>query len=327
MTSFESFDWDNLKVFVQTARAGNLSAAAKRLKVDQSTVSRRVALLETALGAALFERQTSGLRLTELGERLLRHAERVESAVIALQEEIVDDEKAAPARVRLATMEGIASLYLAQRLAPLRRTHPGLGIELVTSPQTVYVHRREADLFLSFFKPTGRGLISTQVGRFRLRLYASREYLEERGLPTTVSDLRRHAFVSYIEDLIQVDAVRWLDDVIDDPSILFRSNSMIAQMNAAAGGAGLVLLPDFATDRRHDLIPVLPREAVTTRELWMNVHCDLQYAQRVRTIARYLTALFANDPMMQIEQPKQLVPTELLPCIRDLARDGEKTRW
>ncbi|TDR93457.1 LysR family transcriptional regulator [Enterovirga rhinocerotis] len=299
MASFESFDWDNLKVFVQTARAGNLSAAAKRLRIDQSTVSRRVAQLESSLGSALFSRQTNGLRLTDLGERLLRHAERVESAVIALQEDISDEDEAIAGRVRLATMEGIASLYLARRLADLKQKHPCVQLELVTSPQTVYVNRREADLFLSFFRPDGRGLISSHVGRFRLYLYGSPGYLAERGVPTCEADLANHVYVSYIEDLIQVDAVKWLDDVVEQPDVVFHSNSMIAQMNAAAGGAGLVLLPEFAVEGRTDLVQVLPEAVSTTRDLWINVHCDLQYAQRIRSVARYLAALFAADPKMQ----------------------------
>ena len=302
MAGFEKFDWDNLKVFVETARAGNLSTAAKRLRIDQSTVSRRLANLESALGTAVFERQAGGLRLTGVGERLKRHAERVESAVLAFQEEMSGDDAGATGRVRLATMEGIASLYLAGRLAGFRRQHPRLEVELLTSPQNVYVARREADLFLSFFQPTGRGLVSRRMGRFRLNLYASRGYLDEHGTPRRTSDLRRHAFVSYISDLIQVDAVRWLDDVIRDPQIVFRSNSMIAQMSAAADGAGIVLLPEFASAHRTDLIQILPGDATTTREIWMNVHCDLQYARRIQAVTRYLSALFAADPAMQIAE-------------------------
>jgi DNA-binding transcriptional LysR family regulator len=293
-------DWDNLKIFLQTARAGNLTAAARRLKIDQSTVSRRVASLEIAVGSAVFERHPGGLRLTDFGERLLRHAERVESAVLALQQEIADGDVSASGVVRLATMEGIASLYLAQRLAGLKRKYPRISIELVTSPQTVYVNRREADLFLSFFRPCGQGLISSLVGRFQLHLFGSEPYFRDRGMPSSAAELSDHVFVSYVDDLIQVDAVKWLEEVVDDPSIAFRSNSMIAQMNAASGGAGLVLLPEFAVEGRGDLLPVLRDEVATTRELWLNVHCDLQFSRRIRVVSRYLRELLASDPKMNI---------------------------
>jgi DNA-binding transcriptional LysR family regulator len=113
MDDFNSLDWDDLKVFLHAARGGSLGSAAKRLRVDQSTISRRVAHLECTLGMALFERLPSGLRVNEAGERLLCHAERIESAVIAMREDAQCGGSRMAGRVRLATMEGIASLYLA----------------------------------------------------------------------------------------------------------------------------------------------------------------------------------------------------------------------
>lgn len=300
MHALDLLDWDDLKVFLNAARGGSLAGAAKRLRVDQSTVSRRLAHLEAALGLALFERVPSGLRLSEAGQRLLRHAERVESAVIALGEEVCPLAGQAGGRVRLATMEGIASLYLAERFGALREAYPDLTVELVTSSQTVYVNRREADLFLSFFRPPGQGLISEQVGRFRLGLYGAPDYLARTGMPDSLAELHRHDFVSYVDDLIQVDCVRWLDDVTRDRRTVFHSTSMIAQKHAAAGGLGLVLLPSFAVSARDNLVPVLPEAATTARDVWLNVHSDLQFAPRIRAVASFLKAVFRADPSMQI---------------------------
>jgi DNA-binding transcriptional LysR family regulator len=305
MASFDNLDWDDLKVFLQAARVGNFSGAARRLRIDHSTVSRRIANLEMVLGFSVFERQQSGLRVNDLGERLLRHAESIESAVFALKEEISGGDASASSRVRLATMEGIASLYLARRFARFRETHPSITVELVTSPQTVYVNRREADLFLSFFKPPGQGLVSQRLGRFRLNLYASATYLERCGTPASRDDLGDHDYVSYITDLIQVDTVRWLDDVIRSPRIVFQSNSMIAQLNAASGGMGLVLLPEFAVEGRSDLVPLLKDVVGTTRELWINVHTDLQYAARVKAVVGFLKQTFTADAIMQVEDPRR----------------------
>ncbi|MGO9358494.1 MAG: LysR family transcriptional regulator [Xanthobacteraceae bacterium] len=298
---FDTLNWDDLRVFLHAARAGNLSQTAKRLRLDHSTVSRRISQMESSLGIAVFERHRTGLKLNEVGERLLRHAERVESAVIAIREEAsTGNTEDLAGTVRLATMEGIASLYLAQRFSNLRRAAPRLTVELVTSPQTVYVHKREADLFVSFFRPPGPGLISERIGKFRLGLFASRSYLDCYGVPGSLRDLGDHWFVSYIEDLIQVESVRWLADVIEDPRVAFHSNSMIAQMNAAAGGLGIVLLPSFASAGCPDLVAVLPDVATTTREVWLNVHSDLQFAPRIRAVGTFLRNTFRQDPAMQV---------------------------
>lgn len=301
MADFNSLDWDDLKVFLHAARGKSLGSAARRMRIDQSTVSRRIAHLESTLGIALFERLPSGLRVNEAGDRLLCHAERIESAVIAMREDVQCGDGRMAGRVRLATMEGIASLYLASRLARLRHKHPNLIVELLTSPQTVSTNRREADLFLSFFQPTGPGMVSERLGCFQLGLYASRDYLDHRGTPDNTLELRQHDFVTYIDDLIQLDSVRWLDDIIRNPAVSFHSNSMIAQMNAAAGGLGLVLLPSFAAAGRSDLVPVLHDRVFTTRDIWINVHTDLQFVPRIRAVLGFLKSTLKASPMMQIE--------------------------
>jgi DNA-binding transcriptional LysR family regulator len=305
MQDFNPLDWDDLKVFLHAARGGSLGSAAKRLRVDQSTISRRIAHLEGTIGMALFERLPSGLRVNEAGERLLCHAERIESAVIAMREDVQGGGGRMAGRVRLATMEGIASLYLASRLSHLRQQYPDLTVELLTSSQTVSVNRREADLFLSFFMPTGLGMVSEKLGCFQLGLYGSRGYLDREGMPDSPADLMRHCFVTYIDDLIQLNSVRWLDDIVTNPKVSFHSNSMIAQMNAAAGGLGLVLLPSFAVEGRTDLVPVLHDRLSTTRELWINVHNDLQFVSRIRAVSGFLKAMLKADPMMQVDKSER----------------------
>jgi DNA-binding transcriptional LysR family regulator len=86
-----------------------------------------------------------------------------------------------------------------------------------------------------------------------------------------------------------------------NPTVSFHSNSMIAQMNAAAGGLGLVLLPSFAADGRDDLVPMLHDRLSTTREVWINVHSDLQFVPRIRAVSGFLKTMFKADPMMQVE--------------------------
>jgi len=309
MTAQDPLDWDDLKIFLQAVRAGNLAGAARRLRVDHSTVSRSIAHLEAAFGFSIFERQPSGLRLNEAGERLLLHAENVETAIVLLKEEMGESNAVFAGHVRLATMEGIASLYLAKRLAQLKEKIPAITVELVTSPQTVYVNRREADLFLSFFKPPGQGLVSEMVGRFKLQLYGSSTYFERRGRPTCAAELEDHDYVTYVADLIQVDSVRWLDDVIAAPKIVFYSTSMIAQMYAASAGLGLVLLPEFAVTGRDHLAPILADEVFTTRELWLNVHNELQFAPRIKAVANFLRQAFKRDPLMQVAERPQTVRT------------------
>ncbi|MEY3982130.1 MAG: hypothetical protein RLZZ281_999 [Pseudomonadota bacterium] len=291
--SLERLNWDDLRLFLAVARAGSLAQASKRLGFDISTVSRRLAQLEEGLGGILFERSRSGLKRTALAEEVVFHAQRVESGVIGLLDAAA--QKGISGVVRVAMMEGFGSLYLARKLTPFIASNPNLQIELVTSPCTVNVTRREADIFLSFFELDGRGLHCEQIGEFSLFLYGSDDYLERHGTPKNIDALADHSFVTYVEDLIQLDAVRWLSEVIDNPKVAVCSSSMVAQISFAEAGAGLVLLPRFSVSSSSCLKPVLPDVVRVTRPLFLSTPRDLREVDRVTSVMSCIRTIVGQD--------------------------------
>lgn len=291
--SIERLDWDDLRVFLDVARVGSLTKAARVLKVDHSTVSRRLSRLEFAIGATLFERSRGGVTLTEMGVAVMRRADELAAGIRNLRADVSGSSTAGV--VRLATMEGIASLWLTPRLHVLQARAPDLRLELVTSAQQVRVNRREADLFLSFFRPTGRNLTSARLGRFTTSLWASPDYVKQHGTPKSAGDLARHAFVGYIEELVVVDAVRWLEELVPDPQLVFTSNSMISQLGAARGGLGIVCLPSFSGAAQSGLVKILPNALQGQRELWLSVHADLAASPRIKVVTDTLQSLIAGD--------------------------------
>lgn len=287
--------WDDLKIFLAVGRHQTLSAAARDLKVDDSTVSRRIAQLESSFGETLMVRGRAGVTLTPRGEELLQHLHDMERSALAATSSCSPRDRGNPrGRVRVATMEGIATLYLARQFIEMRERYPLLEVELVTSGQAVNVSRREADVFLSFFRPEGRGLHVEAVGQFALHLYGSPQYLARHGTPATPDDLGRHTFVSYIEDVIQLDTVRWLKELVPNPHVVFHSSSMLAQLSAAAAGGGLTMQPSFAKAEQLGLVRVLPGCAVR-RELWLSVHQDLEYTPRIRAVLEYMRMILRRD--------------------------------
>jgi DNA-binding transcriptional LysR family regulator len=291
----EDMDWDDLRIFLAVMRTETLSHAAKRLKLDHSTVCRRIAQLELCLGGSLFQRHRTGLKPTELAISIVENADAVEMAVMSMRESLSGNSQEPAGAVRIAMMEGIGSLYLSRHMTPFLKKYPKIKLELVTSAQILNINRREAEIFLSFFEPTGRNLHCERVGTITLNIYGAESYFAEYGEPQSINDLAQHHFTSYIEDLIQIDAVRWLDDVIINPHISFYSNSMLAQMTAASSGAGLVLLPRFAVLKEDALRPVLLEQAVVRRDLWLSVHHDLEFSSRVKVTLEYLKNLLISD--------------------------------
>jgi DNA-binding transcriptional LysR family regulator len=279
-------NWDDLRIFLEVARQGGVSQAAKHLGLDHSTVSRRVAQLELAMGTKLFERTRSGLQLRAPGRLLLQHAEVIESRALAATASISAGHDQPRGTVRIAMMEGIGSLYLSPRLLPLQSAYPLVALELVTSAHPFNLSRREADIFLGIFRPSGRGLWARKIGEFELGLYASPAYLKRHGVPV---------FVDYIDDLVAIDAVRYLAELVGSPRVVFHSNSIIAQQHAAIAGLGLVMLPLFAASGERRLRRVALGNVSVRRDLWLSVHRDLQDSPRIRVVTKFLSDLVASD--------------------------------
>jgi DNA-binding transcriptional LysR family regulator len=196
------FDWNDLKFFLELARQGRLMPAARRLKVDHTTVSRRISDLERDLGIKVFDRKPHGFVLTEDGHKLYQAAEKIEGAALVISEDFRAASTEPTGRVRLASMEGLAAFYLAEKLVQFNAKHPGVVVELVTERHLINLTRREADVSISFVPATGPKLLVKNAGEFSLGLFASSKYIVERGAPTTLSELNGHDFIDYVDDLV-----------------------------------------------------------------------------------------------------------------------------
>lgn len=289
------FNWNDLVFFLELARQGRLMPAARRLKVDYTTVSRRISELEKDLAVSLFERKPDGFVLTEDGHRLFAVAEKME----VLGQSVGETVRSAPSdpsgRVRIATMEGIAAYYLTERLGAFNMHFPQVVVELVTERHLTNLTRREADVSVSFVPPAGSRLSVKKAGTFGLGLFSSSAYLARRGTPLQRCDLADHDFVDYVVDLVAIQKVHWLLDVLEPEHVVFRSTSMAAQQNAIASGRGIGLLPFFSARCEPRLVPVLADSVRVERELFISVHEDIEYVGRVRALTRFLSEQFEQD--------------------------------
>jgi DNA-binding transcriptional LysR family regulator len=289
-----SVKWDDLRVFLEVARQGSVHAAAKKLRLDHSTVCRRVGKLESVLSVKLLNRTRKGVTVRTDAHELLKHIENMDVHASALEDAVVIGSAGAAQVVRVATMEGLASQYVAHRLPLLQQFDAGVMLELVSIPQTVDLSRKEADVFLSFFNPRTPGLTSKRVGSVAMHLYCSPAYVRRHGEPHTLSELAEHRFVGYIEELLTIDAVRWLDDVVENPRMVFYSNSILAQCNAAIGGLGIVMLPTFVASGVHGLQRLFPDIAVK-RDVWLSVRAEQSHLSRIRAVTKFFSHIFEMD--------------------------------
>jgi DNA-binding transcriptional LysR family regulator len=235
----------------------------------------------------------------------------METHASSIEDVVAGNLNVATQTVRIATMEGIASQYLARRVGMLERFAPNVRLELVSMPYPADLSRKEADIFLSFFNPRLPGLSSRKTGEVALFLYCSRDYARAHGMPRDLGDLKDHVFVSYIDDLLAIDAVRWLDDLVKEATISFCSNSILAQCNAAIAGAGIVLLPTFVSAGVPGLMRVLPEKAVVRREIWISVRKEQASSSRIRLVLKFLAHIFEADRQFLLGQADNLSRTRL----------------
>ncbi|HET9715082.1 MAG TPA: LysR family transcriptional regulator [Pseudolabrys sp.] len=298
--------WDDLKVFLEVARQGSVHAAARRLRLDHSTVCRRIGRLEALLAVKLFDRSRKGIAVRHEARGLLKHVEQMDRHAGSLEDVFTRGRSEVEQVVRIATMEGIASGYLARCLPALRKFSDRLKIELVSIPQVVDLNRKEADIFLSFFNPNARGLKSSLYGEFSLFLYCSKDYLQRHGTPKKREDLDHHVFVGYIDDLLAINAVRWLDEVVTAPVMSFHSNSVFAQCNAAVSGLGIALLPTFVGEGVAGLQRILSDKVSVQRDVWVSVRTEQTHTSRIKAATQFLKYIFARDAAFLLGKVRRL---------------------
>src|SRR5689334_19276300 len=195
-------NWDDVRIFLAVARAGQILGAAKRLELNHATVSRRIAALEDALRTKLFRRLTTGSELTPAGERFLDIAERMESDMIAARSTIAGEGDDISGTVRIGAPDGFGVAFLAKRLGELTALHRELTIQLVPVPRSFSLSRREADIAITVVRPTEGRLVAGKLVDYTLGLFASRGYADADGLPKAPGELGQHMLIGYVPDLL-----------------------------------------------------------------------------------------------------------------------------
>ncbi|MCP3143869.1 LysR family transcriptional regulator [Pyxidicoccus xibeiensis] len=288
--------WDDLRYFLAVHRHGTHASAGRALRVAPTTIGRRLAALEEALGVKLFQRTPAGLVLGEAGQVLRAHAERVEAEVLASERELTGADRRVAGAVRVTAGDGMAVQVLAPRLPELQRLHPELRVELRSDNLVLDLSRREADVAVRLFRPREQSLIARRLSPFAFNVYGSEPYFARRGRPTGVKDAARHDWLGPEEAQDATPPGQWLRRHVPAARIVLRSNSTTVVMAACAAGLGLAVLPELLVANEPRLVPVLPRAALPTRELWAVTHQDLRHSARVAAVMDWLARLFATRP-------------------------------
>lgn len=279
---------DALLTFLAVARLGRYTAAAEVLGLNHSTVSRRIAALEDAMGGRTLVRGAAGWEVTDLGLRAMTAAENIEASLHTLGEQTGGDP--VQGMVRVAAPEAFTSAFLVPAVARLHREHPGLGVELLAATQRVRQNRSGVDLEIVVGRPQVHRAYATPVCDYSLRLYATADYLQRQGRPESIAGLAQHPLIYYVESSLQVDELDRAVQQLPAPPPSIRSTSVFAHVEATAAGAGIGVLPDFLADDDERLVPVLREQYAHPLSYWAVV----RDGPRTTAVAATLDALHAH---------------------------------
>lgn len=291
-------DWDALQVFLAVARAGRVSSAGRRLGVDHTTVSRRLAALEAELGVPLFYRTKTGYLLTAHGQNALVKAEAMEQAALALAARAREDSTTAAGRVRVAMAPEFASHWLAPRIGGFRARHPEIALQILVGTRERDLTRGEADLAIQSPQPRQQVLTAVRIARTSMALHASRKLARNvRGSIASRESLHGIPLLVYTPQLRMLQEAAWFQDMLDGALIALETNSTHALLAAAQAGSGIAVLPRFVGRAHDDLVVV--SDDVAAHDVWLITHPEFRRDPRVRAASQFLRGVAAGPVGLQ----------------------------
>ena len=277
-------NWNDLRYLLAIQRGQTLRAAARQLRVDDTTVSRRLASLERELGRQLVRRRGDArLELTEAGERVVQDAEAMEKHYAAIASTVGGNGNICAGTVRLTTVPILSNRVFARNFDKLAATHPGLVLELIPDSRDLNLTRREADVAVRLARPSTGGMAvkAQRIGILTYAAYAQRQlpFRRVESLP----------WITYEETMSHLPQARWMmraaqTDRVGRSSL--RVHDAETALEGAAAGLGKTLLPILAADGDPRLRRINMRTAgsLPARPIWLLAHADQVGLTRVATV-------------------------------------------
>jgi DNA-binding transcriptional LysR family regulator len=290
-------NWDDLRYVLALKRTGSLGAAARSLKVESSTASRRLAALEASLGVQLVTRTPEGVTLNAAGCGVAELAETIDRGVEELERKIGGEDARPEGVVKLATTDAVASFLMAG-LIPLRSEYPKIQVQLVVGNAGHDLLRKEADIAVRMYRDQNPSLVTRKIGELGLSLYASRELVQRTGCNVPLAGDARSLcglpVIRFGEGLATSTGGKWLATNTRDEDVVLSGTSMASVINAVRAGLGISVLPCFTVHGDAALVRLTP-EVVARVEAFLVIPPEHRDTVRVRLVMDAITALFVRE--------------------------------
>lgn len=286
-------DWDKLKTFHAAAETGSLTAAAEKLLISQSAVSRQITALEEHLDMPLFHRHARGLTLTEEGRILYKASDDVSHKIALVQARILDNRQKPQGVLRVSAPISLGSNWLPSVLPEFLETYPDIDVQLILEDEEHDLSDFDVDCALRPW-PTKEGdVIERKIGTISQSLYASHQYLAKNGAPNSAQDLDNHKIIAFGSLLPRnLNSANWvLREGRDGPprKPILAVNNLHGIMRAAEAGIGVAGLPDYMTVLSRRLVRILPNIRGDSFDIFFVYPTELRGSMRAKVFREFLT--------------------------------------
>ncbi|NWK97495.1 LysR family transcriptional regulator [Sphingobium lactosutens] len=283
-------DWQDLELFLEVVEAGSVRAGAAATRHTVATIRRRIGRIEDKLGEAVAKRGPSGLKMTQVGTRLLSIAREMRRLRLSLEAE--DEAEVGRERVRIAVTEGLGTYWLMPRLVEFQSDHPELDILLHCDMQRSDVAGGACDVAIQLEMPKDARTVVERLGALHLMPFASDRYLREAGMPKSIDEWPQHRLVWQEADQVASNLLPFVLGTSETRDLIaLRTNSSSAHFRAIASGGGIGILPTYARAVSRRVRP-LDIGVQLRREIFCVFNAERQACSGVQLVVAWLRKSF-----------------------------------
>ncbi|GLO12455.1 LysR family transcriptional regulator [Pseudomonas putida] len=290
--------WDDLRIIKTLSDCANRAATAKKLGINVSTVSRRVAQVEKTLGVALFDHRKTGYLLTAEGVELRALAERVELDIVSVTRRVSRAGQGPLGRLRITTSDSLLLYFLTPIIADFKALNEGITIEVLVGNQTLSLARDESDIAVRATKKPADTLVGRKLANIAWAPYGS---VKQAAIADPFAE--GQSWVSYSGGLSGLKATGYVECRVPPEFISYRTDSVAAASAAIAAGLGFGFLPCMLGDITTGLVRAGPVVQALQDELWLLTHQDIRKSWRVKAFMTFCAAAVADlKPLVEGQQ-------------------------
>ena len=275
---------EHLRSFHEVCINGSIGAAVRTTGIPRATLSRHIASIEADLSSILFIRGSTGFALTDIGKTVFEYANNIFETATNLSEAVISHNSELTGPIKIVSSSGIATIILPSIVADINFEVEGLQLQLVAQGSVSMDSKQDADIAIQTHRPIRKDLIASKLGEINYGIYASIEYLEKKGSPQSIQDLKGHCFVGTIpETLKQTLQVLWGQEVLDlDNVIKCEDYPLIWQLVVAGCGIGVTHRAQGDADPSVKLI--LAELGDLKLPVWLVAQPDLKRRARLQIV-------------------------------------------